>query len=91
ITGLTIRHVGKCFQCLNDMISRYFCKFVFIFSLLPFYDVYIHMPAVDEVQSGIREDTRFWPFFQDAIGVLDGSHIRAALGASDQAPYCNCK
>ncbi|KIO02039.1 hypothetical protein M404DRAFT_100502, partial [Pisolithus tinctorius Marx 270] len=91
ITGLTIRHVGECFQHLNDMISRYFHKFVFIFSSLPFYNVYVHMPAVDEVQSGIREDTRFWLFFQNAIGVLDGSHIHAVLGASDQAPYCNHK
>ncbi|KIO01318.1 hypothetical protein M404DRAFT_103824, partial [Pisolithus tinctorius Marx 270] len=87
ITGLTIRHVGKCFQHLNDTISQYFHKFVFIFSSLPFYNVYIHMPAMDEVQSGIREGPRFWPFFWNAIGALDGSHIHAALGANDQAAH----
>ncbi|KIN96156.1 hypothetical protein M404DRAFT_48269, partial [Pisolithus tinctorius Marx 270] len=91
ITGLSIRHVGERFQRSNDMISQYFRKFIFIFSLSPFYDAYVHMPAVDEVQSGIREDPRFWPFFQDAIGALDGSHIHAALGANDQAPYRNHK
>ncbi|KIN94977.1 hypothetical protein M404DRAFT_50762, partial [Pisolithus tinctorius Marx 270] len=91
ITGLTIRHVGKHFQHLNDIISWYFCKFVCIFSLSPFYDVYGHMPAVDEVQSGIREHPTFWQFFWDAIGVLDGSHIHAALRANDQAPYHNHK
>ncbi|KIO00268.1 hypothetical protein M404DRAFT_153038 [Pisolithus tinctorius Marx 270] len=75
ITGLSIRHVGEHFQRSNDTISRYFCKFVFIFSSSPFYDAYVHMPAVDEVQSGIREDPRFWPFFQDAIGVTLRSHV----------------
>ncbi|KIO04255.1 hypothetical protein M404DRAFT_51783, partial [Pisolithus tinctorius Marx 270] len=75
ITGLSIRHIGEHFQHSNNTISQYFCKFIFIFSSSLFYNVYVHMPAVDEVQSGIREDPRFWLFFQDVIGALDGSHI----------------
>ncbi|KIK99048.1 hypothetical protein PAXRUDRAFT_78256, partial [Paxillus rubicundulus Ve08.2h10] len=40
VTGLTIRHVGECFQWSNDTISRYFRKMTIIFSSAPFYTKY---------------------------------------------------
>ncbi|KIK19637.1 hypothetical protein PISMIDRAFT_79986, partial [Pisolithus microcarpus 441] len=91
ITGLTIRHVGEHFQRSNETISRYFQKLLFIFSSSPFYSEYVHMPASDVIQPEIRKNSRFWPFFKDAIGTLDGSHIHVAPAANDQVVYCNCK
>ncbi|KIK11732.1 hypothetical protein PISMIDRAFT_78933, partial [Pisolithus microcarpus 441] len=91
VTSLTIRHVGERFQRSNDTISRYFHKLLSIFSSSPFYSAYVHMPDTDEVQPEIRENTRFWPFFQHAIGALDGSHIHAVPAANNRAAYRNHK
>ncbi|KIK26881.1 hypothetical protein PISMIDRAFT_94085, partial [Pisolithus microcarpus 441] len=87
VTGLTTRHVGECFQQSNDTISQYFCKLLFIFSLSPFYPAYVRMPTSNEIQPRIRENSWFWPFFMDAIGTLDGSHIHAAPAANDHVAY----
>lgn len=62
-----------------------------IFSSAPFYTKYVHMPADDEIHTKIRTNPRFWPFFKDAIGALDGSHIHAAPSAQQRGMYRNRK
>ena len=47
MTGLTIHHIGKHFQCLNNTISKSFCKMLLIFSSAPFYTTYITLPNAD--------------------------------------------
>ena len=47
VTGLTICHTGECFQCSNEMISKYFCWMLGIFSSEPFYTMYINLPDND--------------------------------------------
>ncbi|KIK21681.1 hypothetical protein PISMIDRAFT_78742, partial [Pisolithus microcarpus 441] len=39
----------------------------------------------------IKNNSRFWLFFKDAISVLDRSHIHVVPAANDQAAYHNCK
>ncbi|KIJ11458.1 hypothetical protein PAXINDRAFT_37254, partial [Paxillus involutus ATCC 200175] len=91
VTGLTVRHVGERFQRSNDTISWYFRKMTIIFSSAPFYTKYVHMPADDEIHTKICTNPRFWPFFKDAIGALDGSHIHAAPSAQQRGMYRNRK
>jgi hypothetical protein len=57
-----------------------------IFSTPPFYSKYVHLPS-DKVSQKIRENPKFWPFFKDAIGALDGSHIHATPPALERAAY----
>ncbi|KIO12308.1 hypothetical protein M404DRAFT_123708 [Pisolithus tinctorius Marx 270] len=87
VTGLTIRHVGEWFQHSNATISRYFHKMLIIFSTLLFYTKYIHLPDENKIHTCIQDNTRFWPFFKDAIGALDGSHIHAAPSATDHGTF----
>ncbi|KIN97793.1 hypothetical protein M404DRAFT_159553 [Pisolithus tinctorius Marx 270] len=87
VTGLTIGHVGECFQWSNEIISWYFHKMLFISSSSPFYSTYIKMPGAGDVQPKIRGDKRFWPYFKDVIGALDGSHIHAAPLLEDWVVY----
>ena len=47
MTGLTIHHTGKCFQCSNDTISKTFQKVLFIFSSAPLYTTYVTLPNAD--------------------------------------------
>ncbi|KIO12204.1 hypothetical protein M404DRAFT_91285, partial [Pisolithus tinctorius Marx 270] len=91
VTGLTIWHVGEWFQHLNAMISRYFHKMLIIFSTPPFYTKYVHLLDENKIHTRIQDNMRFWPFFKDVIGALDGSHIHAAPSAADRGTFRNCK
>ena len=65
---------------------------LFVFSSNPFYTKYVHLPVhSDPVPSQIRSNPKFWPFFKDAIGALDGSHIHSAPPASERAGFRNRK
>ncbi|WZZ67157.1 hypothetical protein YC2023_078527 [Brassica napus] len=39
----------------------------------------------------ISESTRFYPYFKDCIGAIDGTHIFAMIPTSDVPSYRNCK
>ena len=61
---------------------------VLIFSSRPFYTNYVHLPTHNNpVPPEIRNNPKFWPYFKDALGALDGSHIYSAPPASEQ-PIC---
>jgi hypothetical protein len=63
-----------------------------IFSSSPFYTKHVHLPtARDPVPSRIRQNPKFWPFFKDVLGALDGSHIHSAPPASERASNRNRK
>ena len=105
VTGLPIRHIGEQFQRFNDMISRYVCtliyslfnmsmlryfhKMVKIFALEPFYSKYISLASSI---TNIVCNYHFFPYFKDAIGAIDGSHIPASLPLHNHhAAYHNHK
>jgi hypothetical protein len=63
-----------------------------IFSSPPFYTTYVHLPAADsDVPPQIRNNPKFWPFFKDCLGAIDGSHIHSAAPASERASHRNRK
>ncbi|KAF9236386.1 hypothetical protein BU15DRAFT_34512, partial [Melanogaster broomeanus] len=90
-TGLTMRHVGERFQRSNDTISRYFHEMLVIFSSPRFYTTYVQLPTGESPAQKIRSNSKFWPFFQHAIGAIDGSHIHASVPAFQSANYRNRK
>jgi hypothetical protein len=65
---------------------------LFIFSSPPFYMTYVCQPIANHPPPDeILNNPKFWPFFKDAIGALDGSHIHTSPPASERASYRNCK
>jgi len=65
---------------------------LFIFSSYPFYTKYVRLPTADDaVPPEIRQNSKFWPYFKDALGALDGSHIHSSPPANDRASYRNRK
>lgn len=65
---------------------------LFIFSSPPFYTKYIHLPTADDpTPSKIRQNPKFWPYFKDALGALDGSHIHISPPACEHSSYRNRK
>ncbi|KAH7839912.1 hypothetical protein Vadar_010296 [Vaccinium darrowii] len=49
--------------------------------------VIIQPPSLDEVPSEITHNPKYWPFFKDRIGAIDGTHIDAKVPAREQIPY----
>lgn len=63
---------------------------VLIFSSSPFYTKYIRLPTADDaVPSKIRQNPKFWPYFKDALGALDGSYIHSSSPAREHIFYQN--
>ena len=68
------------------VIFRYFLKMLFIFSSSPFYTNCVHLPRVNDPPSPyIKDNLKFHPFFEDAIGAMDGSHFLSSGTAEEQA------
>ena len=92
VTGLTIRHTGECFQCLNDTISKCFQKMLGIFLSAPFYMIYVTLPNANTPPSQmILCNQKLWPFFQPALGAIDGTHIVCTPLAKERGMYQNQK
>lgn len=47
--------------------------------------------AGDPVSRKISENTRFWPFFKDALGAIDCSHISSSPPPAERASHRNQK
>jgi hypothetical protein len=71
---------------------RYFQKILFMLSSPPFYAAYISQPKVgDPTPQHILQNPKWYPYFKDAIGALDGSHIPCCPSAADQVSARNRK
>src|ERR1700733_7480152 len=65
---------------------------LFIFSSRPFYTKYVCLPSIDDpVLPEIRDNPKLWPYFKDAIGAIDGSHIHSAPPLSERSASRNRK
>src|SRR5882757_405952 len=63
-----------------------------VFSSYPFYTKYVQLPTADDLVSPkIRNNPKFWPYFKDALGALDGSHIHSSPPANQHTSYRNRK
>jgi hypothetical protein len=70
----------------------YFRRILFILSSKPFYSKYVHLPGAETpLPHHFRHNPKFWPFFKDALGAIDGSHIHSAPPASERIFYRNRK
>ncbi|XP_052622257.1 uncharacterized protein LOC128127641 [Lactuca sativa] len=49
--------------------------------------LYIQQPTGDVVPREIQESTRFYPFFKDCIGAIDGTHVRVHVPNRDAPRY----
>jgi hypothetical protein len=57
-----------------------------------FYHQYVQFPsASDDPSIFISSNPKFSPYFKDAIGAIDGTHIAACASASDRVRYRNRK
>ena len=65
---------------------------VHIFATPPFYSQYVQLPTAEHgIPHQILNNPKFYPFFKDALGALDGSHIQSAPPSADRASSRNRK
>ncbi|KAJ3755866.1 hypothetical protein EV360DRAFT_24453, partial [Lentinula raphanica] len=84
VTGLSLQHVGERFQHANDTISLHYKTILFKLSGSEFYNRYVRMPLPDDALSDfILSNSKFYPFFKDALGAVDGTHI-TCIPSADQ-------
>ena len=63
-----------------------------IFLSAPFYTTYVTLPNADTPPlQQIRHNTTMWPFFKNALGAIDGSHIPCAPPTIEHGSYWNQK
>ena len=61
---------------VNSLSFRYFRLILFALSSSPFYQKYIHLPRSSApIPPEILDNSKFFPFFEGAIGAMDGSHF----------------
>jgi hypothetical protein len=57
-----------------------------IFSSKPFYTDFVRQPRTSDPPSPyISNNSKFTPFFDDAVGALDGSHFDSSGSAEERA------
>jgi DDE superfamily endonuclease len=65
---------------------------VMAFSSPPFYTKYVRLPHVDDpIPPEISSNPKFSPYFDDALGAIDGTHIACAPPAAQRGGYRNRK
>ena len=57
----------------------------------PFYTTYVSFPTGQTIPQKIQQNHKFWPYFKDALGALDGSHIAMAPPSHIRGNYHNRK
>ncbi|KAJ8585069.1 hypothetical protein M405DRAFT_687047, partial [Rhizopogon salebrosus TDB-379] len=84
--------VGERFQRSPDTITRYFkCMLFFFSSSDPFYGSQIIFPThATPISDEIINDPQF-QFFDQCIGVVDGTHIHTFIPLEEHFHMCNRK
>jgi DDE superfamily endonuclease len=63
-----------------------------IFSSTPFYTRYVYLPHEnDPIPPEIHNNPKRYPFFRDAIGAIDGTHIACSPSEKERAAARNRK
>ncbi|CAL5440467.1 unnamed protein product [Camellia sinensis] len=79
------RNAGDRFQHSNETIHRHFVLMMrALGNLAPFV---IQPPNMDVTHHKIRNDRRYWPWFKDCVGAIDGTHVVVVAPEGDQMPY----
>ena len=59
--------------------KRYIKHMLLIFSSNPFYSQFVSLPdANTPLSCEIRNNNKFWPYFKNALGALDGGHFASS-------------
>ncbi|KAH8109015.1 hypothetical protein DFH11DRAFT_1470295, partial [Phellopilus nigrolimitatus] len=61
----------------NLLAVRIFHRVLNMIISKQFYTHYVKLPPVNQTPSEISDNPKFFPFFKDCLGAIDGTHISA--------------
>lgn len=68
-----------------ELLFRAFCMILYGLSSPPSHTTYVHLLTIhDAVPSKILSNPKFFPFFEGAIGAMDGTHINCCPSSEEQ-------
>ena len=82
--NVRFRVIGSRYYRSIQTVHHYFR--VVLRAILKLYRLVIRLPD-ESTPSEIRNNLRFYPYFKDCIGALDGTHIRASVPLSMQGRF----
>ncbi|EEF31599.1 uncharacterized protein LOC8263895 isoform X2 [Ricinus communis] len=82
--NLRTRAVQELFRYSGETISRHFNNV--LNAIMAISLDFFHPPGSD-VPSEILGDPRFYPYFKDCVGAVDGIHIPVMVGVDEQGPF----
>ncbi|XP_040948120.1 uncharacterized protein [Gossypium hirsutum] len=86
--NVRFRVIGSRYYRSTETVHRYFR--VVLRAILKLYRLVIRLPN-ESNPSEIRNNPRFYPYFKDCIGALDGTHIRASVPLSIKEDFVAVK
>ncbi|KAJ8764235.1 hypothetical protein K2173_005975 [Erythroxylum novogranatense] len=89
--GLCNRMVQERFQHSGETISRWFGIVLEVVSRMSIDFIKPKDRTFREIPSKIKDDGRYWPYFKDQIGAIDGTHIPVVVPRSNQIKYIGRK
>ncbi|THU90175.1 hypothetical protein K435DRAFT_602516, partial [Dendrothele bispora CBS 962.96] len=85
VTGLAFDHVAERFQHSKSTISEHFRNILDALSSPGFYNKHVCLPTVDApVPIEISANRKWFPFFKDVLGAIDGTHINCCPSAAER-------
>ena len=88
IDGMTLDKVSERFQCSKSSTSIWFKEVLNAINLIA--PSIIRSKYLDGgVPTEIRSNPKFYPYFKDAVGAIDGSHIPVHVSNEDRSRYRN--
>jgi DDE superfamily endonuclease len=87
--GSGFRDCEERFQHSGETVYRHFHSVLdALTALVP---QYIQSPPNDEIPEKITSDPKFYPYFENCLGAVDGTHIAVKVLAEEAAAYRNRK
>ncbi|XP_028785369.1 uncharacterized protein LOC114741284 [Neltuma alba] len=89
--GIGNRMIQERFQHSGETVSRHLHKVLRACLQLSFNYIKPQDPTFREFPSKIQNDPRYWPFFKNAIGAIDGTHVRCVVSLFEQPKFIGRK
>ncbi|KAK7276933.1 hypothetical protein RIF29_18082 [Crotalaria pallida] len=89
--GLGNRMLQEIFQHSGETISRHIHKVLTACLNLSFKYIRPQDPKFRDTHGKIKNDKRYWPFFKNAIGAIDGTHVPCVVTPSEQGRFIGRK
>ncbi|KAF5820192.1 putative harbinger transposase-derived nuclease domain-containing protein [Helianthus annuus] len=84
--NLRTRAVQELFRYSGETISRHFNN---VLNAIIAVSLDFFQPPGSEIPPEIRDDPRFYPYFMDCVGAVNGTHFPVIVGVDEQGPFRN--